>query len=50
MAVGQDQVGSACRGRLDLGDDFTFGNPVAGSPTFGRQPTETYELYLEWSF
>ena len=25
-------------------------NPVRGSPLFGRQPTETYELYLEWHF
>lgn len=25
-------------------------NPVAGSPLFGRQPTEAYEVYLEWSF
>lgn len=25
-------------------------NPVAGSPLFGRQPTEAYEMYLEWSF
>ncbi len=25
-------------------------NPVAGSPLFGRQPTETYDLYLEWRF
>ncbi len=25
-------------------------NPVRGSPLFGRQPTETYDLYLEWSF
>ena len=25
-------------------------NPVRGSPLFGRQPTETYDLYLEWRF
>ena len=25
-------------------------NPVADSPLAGRQPTETYELYLEWRF
>ena len=25
-------------------------NPVVGSPLAGRQPTETYELYLEWRF
>ena len=25
-------------------------NPVAGSPLFGRQPSETYDLYLEWRF
>ena len=25
-------------------------NPVRGSPLFGLQPTETYELYLEWRF
>ena len=25
-------------------------NPVRGSPLFGRQPTETYDLYLEWHF
>ncbi len=25
-------------------------NPAAGSPLAGRQPTETYELYLEWRF
>ncbi len=25
-------------------------NPVAGSPLFGRQPAETYDLYLEWRF
>jgi len=25
-------------------------NPVVGSPLFGRQPTEAYEVYLEWSF
>ncbi len=25
-------------------------NPVRGSPLFGRQPAETYDLYLEWSF
>ena len=25
-------------------------NPVRGSPLFGLQPMETYELYLEWRF
>ncbi len=25
-------------------------NPVRGSPLFGRQPTETYDFYLEWRF
>ncbi len=25
-------------------------NPVQGSPLFGRQPTESYDLYLEWRF
>ncbi len=25
-------------------------NPVAGSPLEGRQPSEIYELYLEWRF
>ena len=25
-------------------------NPTAGSPLAGRQPTETYEIYLEWRF
>jgi hypothetical protein len=25
-------------------------NPVRGSPLYGRQPTETYDLYLEWRF
>ncbi len=25
-------------------------NPVRGSPLFGRQPTESYDLYLEWRF
>ncbi len=25
-------------------------NPVRGSPLFGRQPTETYDFYLEWHF
>lgn len=25
-------------------------NPVPGSPLFGRQPEETFDLYLEWRF
>ncbi len=25
-------------------------NPVRGSPLFGRQPTESYDVYLEWRF
>ncbi len=25
-------------------------NPVRGSPLFGRQPTESYDFYLEWRF
>ena len=25
-------------------------NPIQGSPLFGRQPRETYDLYLEWRF
>jgi hypothetical protein len=25
-------------------------NPVVGSPLLGLQPTEAYEVYVEWSF
>ncbi|MCP3962842.1 MAG: capsule assembly Wzi family protein [bacterium] len=45
-----DDLEVTVRGSLFDGSGPGEYNPVAGSPTFGRQPTETWELYLEWRF
>lgn len=38
------------RGSLFRGSGPGEYHPVAGSPLAGRQPSEVYELYLEWRF
>lgn len=38
------------RGSLFRGSGPGEFHPVAGSPLAGRQPSEVYELYLEWRF
>ncbi len=45
-----DDLEVTVRGSLFDGSGPGEYNPVEGSPAFGRQPTETYELYLEWRF
>lgn len=45
-----DNLEVTVRGSLFRGSGPGEFHPVAGSPGAGRQPSEVYELYLEWRF